>query len=158
MGREDDPGLLQEARLESVADTGSRSLASPSYARGRSGGSACPPEVVKLARGRTFTFYRPRLMLVLHVNVEKIQKQLVNTQLLSPREADVFASLIITGHPSVTARELFLSIKTVSTYKARLLEKLELKNEYELMRFALACGYVHHTYEEGEVWPNRAHI
>lgn len=92
-------------------------------------------------------------MQVLHAHLDKIQQQLVNTRVLSPREADVFAGLIVSGHASNTARELFLSIKTVSTYKSRILQKLELKNEYEMMRFALACGYIYHTYEEGEAWP-----
>jgi DNA-binding NarL/FixJ family response regulator len=37
---------------------------------------------------------------------------------------------------SEVARELSLSVKTVSTYRARILEKLQMKNNAELMRYA----------------------
>ena len=35
------------------------------------------------------------------------------------------------------AQELFLSVRTVSTYRARVLEKLNLKTNTELIRYAL---------------------
>jgi two-component system invasion response regulator UvrY len=35
------------------------------------------------------------------------------------------------------ARELSLSVKTVSTYRARILEKLKLKNSAEAIRYAV---------------------
>ena len=35
------------------------------------------------------------------------------------------------------AEQLFLSPNTVSTYRSRILEKLELKNNAELMRYAI---------------------
>jgi DNA-binding NarL/FixJ family response regulator len=35
------------------------------------------------------------------------------------------------------ARQLFLSANTVSTYRARILKKLEVRNNAELMRYAI---------------------
>lgn len=56
---------------------------------------------------------------------------------LSDREFDVLrliASGQTVGH---IAMRLSLSVKTVSTYRARILEKMHLKNNAELMRYAL---------------------
>lgn len=56
---------------------------------------------------------------------------------LSDRELEVLR-LIGRGHtPTEVAEQLTLSIKTVSTYRARLLEKLELRTTAELIRFAV---------------------
>jgi DNA-binding NarL/FixJ family response regulator len=38
---------------------------------------------------------------------------------------------------SEIARELALSVKTISTYRARILEKMRLRNNAELMHYAL---------------------
>jgi len=56
---------------------------------------------------------------------------------LSDREFQVF-QLIASGR-SVTeiARELSLSVKTVSTHKARVMEKMGLANQAELIRYAI---------------------
>ena len=43
---------------------------------------------------------------------------------------------------SSIAEELNLSAKTVSTYRARVLEKLNLRNNADLARYALAEGIV----------------
>jgi len=40
------------------------------------------------------------------------------------------------------AQELHLSVKTVDTYRARLLAKLELHSTAELIRFALRHGVI----------------
>ena len=40
------------------------------------------------------------------------------------------------------AATLSLSVKTVSTYRARILEKLGLKNTAEIVRYALTRGLV----------------
>ncbi len=59
---------------------------------------------------------------------------------LSDREYQIF-NLLITGQ-SVTEIGVALAIssKTVSTYKARILEKLEMSNTAELIRYAIAQG------------------
>ena len=38
------------------------------------------------------------------------------------------------------AQELSLGIKSVETYRARVMEKLGLRNRSDLVRFALECG------------------
>jgi DNA-binding NarL/FixJ family response regulator len=57
--------------------------------------------------------------------------------LLSDREFQVF-QLIVSGQ-SVTeiARELALSVKTVSTHKTRIMEKMGISNQAELVRYAV---------------------
>jgi len=56
---------------------------------------------------------------------------------LSDREHSVLCHIARGKAVSQIADELALSVKTVSTYRARLLEKLQLRNNAELMRYAL---------------------
>ena len=58
-------------------------------------------------------------------------------QQLSDREFQVLR--MMAGGKTITevARELSLSVKTVSTYRARVLEKLKLKNSAEAIRYAV---------------------
>jgi DNA-binding NarL/FixJ family response regulator len=60
--------------------------------------------------------------------------------LLSDRELEVL--LLLTDGYSVSdiASHLMLSIKTVSTYRSRLLQKLHMKSNAELIRYALQEG------------------
>ncbi len=61
---------------------------------------------------------------------------------LSNREYEVLC-LIAQGKPvSEIARVLFLSPKTVSTYRTRILDKMGMKNNAELMRYAIKNGLV----------------
>lgn len=55
---------------------------------------------------------------------------------LSGREYQVMCLIAAGRTVSDVARELSLSVKTVSTYRARILEKLQMKNNAELMRYA----------------------
>jgi DNA-binding NarL/FixJ family response regulator len=55
---------------------------------------------------------------------------------LSRREYQVMCLIAAGKTVSEVARELSLSVKTVSTYRARILEKLQMKNNAELMRYA----------------------
>jgi len=43
---------------------------------------------------------------------------------------------------SQIARELSLSVATVSTYRARILEKIDMKNNAELTHYAMQKGLV----------------
>jgi two-component system invasion response regulator UvrY len=63
-------------------------------------------------------------------------------QTLSDREYQVM--ILLAAGKSVTdiAEELSLSVKTVSTYRARILEKLNLKSTAEIIRYALERGLV----------------
>lgn len=61
---------------------------------------------------------------------------------LSDREFQVLR-LISSGHSvSMIADELHISVKTVSTYRTRLLEKMGLSNNAELTRYAMENGLI----------------
>ncbi len=60
--------------------------------------------------------------------------------LLSDREHEVLRMISSGKTPAEISRELSVSIKTVNTYRARLLEKLNLKNTAELIRYAIDRG------------------
>lgn len=64
---------------------------------------------------------------------------------LSDREMEVLR-LIAAGHSNKEiATQLRLSVKTVETYKARLMEKLALHSRAELVRYALHHGFLPRT-------------
>lgn len=63
-------------------------------------------------------------------------------ELLSDREREVF-KLVVLGHGNrEIANRLFISVKTVETYKMRIMRKLGLKRRSELVRFAFEEGLV----------------
>jgi two-component system, NarL family, invasion response regulator UvrY len=66
----------------------------------------------------------------------KHAEQLPHEQ-LSDREFQVLCAIGQGKTVSVIAGELALSVKTVSTYRTRLLEKLQMKNTSELIRYTL---------------------
>ena len=59
---------------------------------------------------------------------------------LSDREFEVFRLLVGGDAVSDIAHQLNLSVKTVSTHKANLMQKLGLSNQTELVRYALKHG------------------
>lgn len=58
-------------------------------------------------------------------------------QTLSDREFEVFRLLASGKTVSEIGEQLSLSVKTISTYRSRILEKMKMKNNAELMRYAL---------------------
>jgi DNA-binding NarL/FixJ family response regulator len=56
---------------------------------------------------------------------------------LSDREFQVFRMIASGRATGEIAEELFLSVKTVSTYRARILEKLHVRNTAELVAYAI---------------------
>jgi DNA-binding NarL/FixJ family response regulator len=62
--------------------------------------------------------------------------------LLSEREFQILGKLAGGRTVSEIARELCLSVKTVSTYRARILEKLRLKTNADLTLYALRNGII----------------
>jgi DNA-binding CsgD family transcriptional regulator len=56
---------------------------------------------------------------------------------LSDREFEVFKLLAAGASPTEVGEKLHLSVKTVSTHKARIQEKLGLAGTAELVRYAL---------------------
>lgn len=66
---------------------------------------------------------------------EDFEKPLHET--LSTREYEVMRKIAKGKTVSEIAGELFLSPKTISTYRARIMEKMSMKNNAELVRYAL---------------------
>jgi two-component system invasion response regulator UvrY len=66
----------------------------------------------------------------------KGQDQPVHSQ-LSQREFQVFCKLAKGESVSKIAEELFLSVKTVSTYRGRILEKMGMKTNADLTYYAI---------------------
>lgn len=55
-------------------------------------------------------------------------------ELLTPREKEILSQLIIGKWTKQIAHEMQLKVSTVSTHKARILEKIQVKNVIELMK------------------------
>jgi DNA-binding NarL/FixJ family response regulator len=63
-------------------------------------------------------------------------------QRLSDREYQVLRMIASGRTVSQVAQDLSLSVKTVSTYRARILEKMGMENNAELMHYAMRHGLV----------------
>lgn len=63
-----------------------------------------------------------------------------HNKLLSPRELQVLRALGQGETPKKIAKSLDLSPKTISTYRSRILEKLDLANNADLIRYVLKHG------------------
>ena len=59
---------------------------------------------------------------------------------LSVREFQIFRKLAAGQSPTAIGEELHLSVKTVSTYRARVLEKMNLQNNADLTYYAVKHG------------------
>ena len=64
-------------------------------------------------------------------------------EMLSDREYQVLCFIAEGKTVTHIAEELFLSVKTVSTYRSRILEKMQLKNNAELTSYAIKRGLIH---------------
>jgi two-component system, NarL family, invasion response regulator UvrY len=80
-------------------------------------------------------FLTPSLAELLAVTIEGGRAE--PHQLLSDREYQVLQMIASGKTVSDIAGELCLSVKTVSTYRTRILEKMNLRNNAELTRYAL---------------------
>ena len=63
-------------------------------------------------------------------------------ELLSEREFQVFFKLASGLSPTEIGEDLHISIKTVSTYRSRILEKMQLKNNADLTYYAIKYGLI----------------
>lgn len=61
---------------------------------------------------------------------------------LSEREFQIFRKLAVGQTASQIAGELFISVKTVSTYRARILQKMKMKTNADLTYYAIKSGLV----------------
>ena len=63
-------------------------------------------------------------------------------EILSPREREMFF-LLVEGLPNRTiAKKLFISPRTVETHRARVIKKLQLSSNADLIRYAIKHGLV----------------
>src|SRR5213083_840080 len=63
-------------------------------------------------------------------------------EILSDREYQVLCMIASGKTVTIIAEELALSVKTISTYRVRILEKLKMKNNAEMTRYAIKEGLV----------------
>jgi len=73
---------------------------------------------------------------------KKIKTSITERPDLSEREMQILALIGKGRKRSEIARELGINAKTVSTYQGRLLQKLELRNVVELVRYAVEEGLI----------------
>jgi DNA-binding NarL/FixJ family response regulator len=103
---------------------------------------AAPEKLVealrKIVRGGKYV--SPSLAEKLVFDLDREGKQA--HELLSDREYQVLCMIGSGKTVSTIATELQLSVKTVSTYRARILEKLDMANNAELTRYAIKTGLV----------------
>jgi DNA-binding NarL/FixJ family response regulator len=92
----------------------------------------------KVVRGGKYV--SPSLAEKLVFDLDKESKQ--PHELLSDREYQVLCMIASGKTVSGIATELVLSVKTVSTYRSRILEKLDMANNAELTRYAIKSGLV----------------
>jgi DNA-binding NarL/FixJ family response regulator len=59
---------------------------------------------------------------------------------LSDREFQIFEKIVSGTRLTDIASEYSLSIKTVSTHKSRILQKMNMSSDTELVRYAIAKG------------------
>ena len=67
---------------------------------------------------------------------------LVAPSALSQREFQIFCKLAAGAAVSKIADELNLSVKTVSTYRTRILEKMAMKSNADLTYYAIKNGLI----------------
>jgi len=99
---------------------------------------SAPDELIlairKISQGRKYitSSLAERLAFYLEVDSEKPLHEA-----LSDREYEVMRMIASGKTVKEIAEELFLSIKTISTYRSRIMEKMGMKNNTELVHYAL---------------------
>jgi len=106
-------------------------------ARGYLSKEGAPDELLKAVRmvlqGRRYV--SDSLAELLLLDLDQADKPLHS--LLSDREFQIFGKLAAGHGVSEIGRELCLSVKTVSTYRTRILEKMRMKSNADLTSYAL---------------------
>lgn len=104
---------------------------------------SAPDELIsairKVATGRKFvsSFLAEKLALDLESD-----RGTLPHEMLSDREYQVMCMIASGKRTKEIAEELYLSIKTISTYRSRILEKMRMKNNAELTHYAVKQGLV----------------
>ncbi|GAB7126518.1 response regulator [Amantichitinum ursilacus] len=106
--------------------------------RGYLSKDSAPEEIIKAIRticnGRRYL--SPELADLLASELTRPSDKRMH-ETLSEREFQVFYKLASGKSPTEIASELFLSVKTVSTYRARVLEKMNLRTNADLTYYAI---------------------
>ena len=92
-----------------------------------------------VARGRKYV--SPSLQQILADNLAGDSEQPAHAK-LSQREFQIFCKLAGGAPVSKISEELNLSVKTVSTYRARILEKMSMKSNAEITHYAIKSGLI----------------
>ena len=94
-------------------------------------------------RGEVFiysSFGKAMVAQIIHNESSDTEEEVDSYERLSQREQEVL-KLVAQGFTNQQiADQLYLSVKTVESYKARVMEKLNLRSRAELVRFALKRG------------------
>ena len=107
---------------------------------GKASASECLVEAVrKVAGGGKYISpeFTDKLVSDLTIESEKPAHEI-----LTDREFQVLRGLASGKKIKEIADELYLSINTISTYRSRILQKMDLENNTELIRYALKIGLV----------------
>ncbi len=75
-------------------------------------------------------------------NEQRTQASADHEDQLSPREEEILRLIALGYTNQQAADKLYLSVKTVETYRARLMAKLGLQNRAELVRHAMQRGFL----------------
>jgi len=102
---------------------------------------ADPDEVIAAVRALAGggTYITPSVGALLKEAVNRKREE-ASLEDLSDREYQIFQMIVIGKGSTQIANELNLSVKTVSTHRTRLLQKLALSTTADLVRFALRQG------------------
>lgn len=93
-----------------------------------------------VARGEVFLYPSATGLLLSRYKVRKDERAEDPLEVLTDRERDVLAMTAEGFSSREIGEKLFISPKTVDTYRARVMEKLNLTHRSELVRFALDTG------------------
>lgn len=98
------------------------------------------PVMRKIAAGRLFVSPKVGELLALHA------AHLTNEELpharLTDREFEIFIRIVKGVRPSEIADEFSLSVKTVSSHKVHILEKMGFSSQVDLVRYAIDHGLI----------------
>ena len=110
------------------------------YVLKQAAGSELTVAVRAVNRGQVFLY--PTVTRVLLQDIVRPTPGKNDQDVLSPREKSVLC-LVALGHTNQEiADQLAISVKTVETYRARVMAKLNLKSRSDLVRYALEYGFL----------------
>jgi two-component system invasion response regulator UvrY len=116
-----------------------------SGARGYLSKSSGPDEMLRAIRqvlaGRRYVSTSLAEIMANDIQFGRNHEQPLHTT-LSTREFQIFCKLAAGLKVSAIGSELSLSVKTVSTYRARVLEKMALKTNADIIAYALRSGLI----------------